>query len=281
MARKTFLIIGLGLMGGSLALTLRRRFPNARVIGVSRRLSTIQLAKRKRLIHQGFVALEPAVARADYVFVCTPVDTIPQFLASVDRLSRPGTIVTDVGSTKQSIVRWAERRSFKQIHFIGSHPLAGSHETGLKHASEHLYRNALVFLTPTSKTDRSAFKRIASIWRSVGAKPVICSPERHDQIASQISHLPHAVASVLVRSVSPQFLRYGSSGFLDTTRVAQGSPELWTPIFLANRANLARDLKRFQSMIERLIRLLRAGSQKEIAAFLKSASQRRRNALEN
>ena len=137
--RRTFLIIGLGLIGGSLALALRRKFPRARILGLSRESRKIALAQKRKLIHGGSTKLSRVVSAADFIFICSPVDAIPKLILKVDRLAKPGTVVTDVGSTKKEIVEAADRARLKRIRFVGSHPLAGSHLSGLEHAKPGMF----------------------------------------------------------------------------------------------------------------------------------------------
>ena len=288
MKPKTFVIVGLGFIGGSLAFDIRRRFPSAHVIGVSRSTRKLALAKKRGLIHEGFAHLRQAfspksLARksprrgVDFVFICSPVDTIPSLVSQVNRYAQPDTLVTDVGSTKREITRCVDRMHFRRIQFVGSHPLAGSHLAGMEHAREGLFDGAFVFLTPTRKSHPRAIRTVSSFWKTLRASVCVLSPELHDRIVSQISHLPHAVASILMHLVSSEALRYGATGFLDTTRVAQGDPRLWAPIFLTNRKNLLRDLRQFQEALRKLMGFLEKRSEKSLVVFLKAASLKRSN----
>jgi len=271
----TFVVVGLGLIGGSLAVAIRKRIRSARVIGVSRSSRKIALAKKRKLIHEGFTQISPAVQGADFVVICAPVDTIPKLISEVDRYAKAGTVVTDVGSTKGEIVRWARSKRFRKIEFIGSHPLAGSHLTGLEHAKGDLFEGAFAFVTPVKKSRVPAVRTVSQFWKKLGSNVLIFSPEVHDRIVSQISHLPHAVASILMHTISPRSIRYGASGFLDTTRVAQGDPRLWAPIFLTNRTNLLKDLRHFEKALRTLIALLGKRSEKSLENFLRAASLKR------
>lgn len=275
MKQKTFVIVGLGLIGGSLAGAIRKRIPSAHVIGVSRSFRKIALAKKKKLIHEGFTQISSALRAADFVVICAPVDAIPKLISETDRYAKSGTIVTDVGSTKGEIVRRANRKRFRKIQFIGSHPLAGSHLTGLEYAKGDLFDGAFAFVTPARKSDASAVRTVSQFWKKLGSNVLIFSPEVHDWIVSQISHLPHAVASILMHTISPRSIRYRASGFLDTTRVAQGDPSLWAPIFLTNRANLLKDLRHFEKGLRKLIALLKKGSKNSLESFLRTASLKR------
>jgi prephenate dehydrogenase len=273
--RQAFLIIGLGLIGGSLAGAIRKRIPKARVLGLSRDSKKIALAKKRKLIHDGSTRLSQIVPKADFIFICSPVDTIPKLIFAVNRFAKRGAVVTDVGSTKKDIVNAAERMSLSRIHFIGSHPLAGSHLTGLEHATPDLFKGAFVFVTPTQKTNRKTLRSVSSVWKRLGASVQIILPQKHDQMVSQISHLPHAVASLLVEVINPKTLRFAGTGFRDTTRIAQGDARIWAPIFVSNRSNLIADLRKFKSVLDTLLRSLKKGSLSRLSAFLKAASSKR------
>ncbi len=273
--KKTYVIVGLGLIGGSLGAAITKYIPRAHVVGVSRDSAKIKLAKKKRFIHEGSTDLKSAVRSADYIFVCAPVDKIPQLVSEIDRFAKTGAIVTDVGSTKSEIVKSVERKKLKRIQFVGSHPLAGSHLTGVKHATSNLFDGAFVFVTPSKRTSAKAVREISSIWRKLKTRVKLTSPEAHDQIVSEISHLPHATAALLMQTASEKSLSFAASGFLDTTRVAQGDPSLWAPIFLTNKANLLKDLKRFQTALSQLSWLIRQAKTKPLSQFLKTASLKR------
>ena len=273
---KTFVVVGLGLIGGSLAASIRKTFPKARVIGVSRHVRNLRKAKKKGWIHEGVTHPKSAFQQADFIVISTPVDVIPYFIREAERSAIAGAIVTDAGSTKKEIVRWAARRHFRRIRFVGSHPLAGSHHRGLDHARADLFRGASVFVTPATASDRKGPAVCAAFWRKLGARPVFSTPELHDRIVSEVSHLPHAVASVLMHTVSKKALPYAASGFLDVTRIAASDPSIWVPIFLTNRSNLLRDLGRFEQMLKMLAAALRQNAPARIARFLAAASAKRK-----
>ncbi len=268
-------------MGGSLAAAIRRSFPGARILGVSRRLRTLSLAKRKRLIDEGSLDLSKMAPKADFVFVCSPVDTIPEFIKGLHRYGKKGAVVTDVGSTKAEIVKRADCMGSNRIHFVGSHPLAGSHETGIQFSDQNLYREAVVFVTPGRHTNRNAVQMVVHFWKKLKTKVMMVSPEVHDKIVSEISHLPHAVATLLVNSVSSKTFRYGASGFLDTTRIAQGDPCLWLPIFKSNKTNLLKNLGQFRNKLDELMVYLKSNRYQPIKRILTAASSRRRQRNES
>lgn len=275
MRKQTFAIVGLGLLGGSLAGALRKKFPSARVIGISRSASKLRDARRKKLITGGVHDLKEGVQSADFIFVCTPVDTIPKFISTIDQYAKPGATVTDVGSTKESLIRWVEKRKFRNIQFVGSHPMAGSHLTGLSHANSNLYRDSFTFVTTHRKVNQKALRSVISFWKKLCKKVVVISADQHDRIVAEISHLPHLLAALLVGSVSSKSLAFASSGFRDTTRVAQSDPRLWVPILLQNRKNMLRGLQQFSKLLNQVKSELSHSDMKRLSDFLASSARKR------
>ena len=271
--KKSYAVIGLGLMGGSLAQAIRRRIPDARVIGISRSPASLRTAKTKRFIHEGTSDLRSGIQNADFIILCTPVDIISKLLRHIDRWARPGTIVTDVGSAKAEIVRRAG--VLKRIHFVGSHPMAGSHRAGLAEARADLFENAFVFVTPDARTHRQSLKGVQVFWKRLKSRVVTLAPNRHDQIVSEISHLPHAVAFLLMRAASSPSLHFAASGFRDMTRIAQSDPHLWTPILLQNRKFLIPSLKSLEKQISSLRRLLQRRADHSLFRLLSQAQGKR------
>lgn len=268
-------IIGLGLIGGSLGLVLKKRFPGIEVMGVSRSSAKIKLAMRRKAIDWGGTRPEKILSRADLVVICTPVSSIPGWVLEAEKWAKPGTIVTDVGSTKESLVRWAERRKFKKITFIGSHPMAGSHHSGIEFAQSDLFAGSLTFITRTSKTHAPALKKITLFWRKISDQIHILSPETHDRIVSEISHAPHALAALMVLTASSSSLPFAASGFLDTTRIAQGEPGLWRDIFAANRHFVLRNLKEKRRGLDRFIKFLAQNKTAQVYRWLQKAARTR------
>lgn len=268
----TIVIVGLGLMGGSLAAACRKKFPRSKVIGVSRQRSVLREARRRRWIHEGFQDLGPALKQADFVILCTPVDTLEDFIGRIDRLSSKKVIVTDVGSVKQGI---PARSPFKAARFVGAHPMVGSHERGLQAARPDLYEKGTVFLTPTPKSDPAAFKQVRAFWNRIAARTVVMSPAEHDHLMSRISHLPHAAATALVFSVSAKDLGFAAAGFRDTTRIAQSDASVWAPIFLANRSAVLKALGKYAKSLEKIGKALRNRDARALKRILIFASSRR------
>lgn len=271
---KTIGIIGLGLMGGSLAGALRRRFPQTKILGVSRSASARNFALRKKWVHQASRDLT-LLASADFIILCSPVDVLTDPLKRLDSFARPGTVVTDVGSVKGEIEAWAGKQRFKNLAFAGSHPMAGSHKQGIEAADPSLYDQSLVFITKTRKTNPAALRKVKTFWKKLTPRIVSLSPETHDQIVAEISHLPHAVANCLVRAVGKRSLPFAAGSFRDTTRIAQSHPSIWLPIFLSNRKAVLKALNSFEKELKTFRSMLQKGRQIGLRALLADAAKKR------
>lgn len=273
---QTIVIVGLGLMGGSLAAACRKAYPGARIFGVSRRRSALQYAQRKHWVHKTFTDLKKAAPEADLIVLCTPVRTFASQLRTADAVVRPGTLVTDVGSVKGDVNREVRLARPKHLLFVGSHPLVGSHLRGVQAASAGLYRGGLVFVVPSGSGKSTSYHAVARFWKKLGMKVVPVSAGNHDRIVAEISHLPHAVAVNLVLSAGPSCLKFAGAGFRDSTRVAAGDPSIWTPIFLANRKAFLQVLQDFEASLARFRDRVRRGDARGIEKMLSEAALKRR-----
>ncbi|MBI2105158.1 MAG: prephenate dehydrogenase/arogenate dehydrogenase family protein [Candidatus Omnitrophica bacterium] len=272
-------IVGLGLIGGSLGMAIRRRRAARTVVGVSRRPASWRRAKRLGAIDWGTTDMARAVAGADVVVLATPVDAIAPFGRRAARSMRPGSVLTDVGSAKAAIVRALERGLPRGIHFVGAHPIAGSEQRGIEAADARLFDGAVCILTPTARTDRRALQAVRRLWSPLVGRVVAMSPQRHDRLLAQLSHLPHLIAYSLAGAIPDSLPRLPQS-VLDMTRIARSDPDLWDDIFLANRANLLEAMDRFDARWRALRRLL-AGSRRLALRRTLARAQSRRNALQN
>ena len=278
--RPRITIVGLGLIGGSLGLALRRRRLATAVVGCSRRASSVRAAKRRGAIDWGTTDVRTAVAHADLVVLAGPVDTIPAQAKRCARFMRPGAVLTDVGSTKAAIVRSLERSLPRGIAFVGAHPIAGSEQRGLPAARADLFDGALCILTRTPRTPARAFQAVQRLWRPLAGRVLTMSPARHDAALAAVSHLPHAVACCLMQAVPSHVLPQMPQSFLDMTRIANSPPDLWDDIFLTNRTALLQQMARFEVLWRRLRAQLRRGDRAAVQALL-AAAQRRRHALQD
>jgi len=273
-------ILGLGLMGGSLGLALRARGFRGRVAGYARRAEVRAEALRRGAADEVFDRPEAAARGAGVVVVCVPVLEIPALAAAAAPALSPSAAVTDVGSTKA----WVADRVRAALgaaagRFVGSHPIAGSEKQGLDAAAPGLYENATVVVTPRADGSPEAVSRVAALWRFVGARVIQLTPDDHDRLLARTSHLPHLTAAVLaaVAGRGADVERYGAfcgTGFRDTTRVADGSPEVWHDIVRTNRDALLEEMEAFAGRWREAVEALR----REDFAALRRALEEGRNA---
>ena len=272
---KRMVIIGPGLIGGSLGLAAKAAGLTGHIVGVGHRQISIDKALEMKAIDSGSLEAGSAVAGADAVIVCTGVGLIGGMIAEIGKKLKPGCIVSDVGSTKAGIVREAEAALPKGVHFVGAHPIAGSERRGIEIANAGLFREKVCVVTPSSNTDAEALGKIKEMWGAVGAKVLTLSPEEHDKILARTSHLPHAVAAALINTLRDVDAAFVGSGFRDTTRIGSGDPELWVEILLANRKGLLAALKEFGQSVDELKRALEKSDRDAVKGFLGRARERR------
>jgi prephenate dehydrogenase len=264
-------IVGLGLIGGSLGMAIRRKRLAREVVGISRRASTLAQAKRLGAIDWGTLALRRAVAQADLLVLATPVERIAPLALRAARWMRPGSILTDVGSAKGLIVRTLERALPSDMAFVGAHPLAGSEQRGIAAASAQLFEGACCILTPTAHTDPRALRRVRRFWSRLGTRVLTLSPRRHDRLLAGVSHLPHLLAACLVQAAGHAPLAAAPRSFLDMTRVAKSHPALWDDIILSNREALLEAIGRFDHRWRRLCGELTRSDRAAVRRFLRRA----------
>lgn len=268
-------IIGLGLLGGSLAMAIRSRLSDCEITGYDANADAMEAAMAAGVIHRTAHDAASACSGADCAILCVPVGGIGGILEGIAAHLNPGTIVTDVGSTKRSIVATAGRLLPTGVHFVGSHPMAGRELSGFAAARADLFNKALCLTTPVDQTDDSALQKVETLWRSLGAKIVRLSPEEHDTLVAQISHLPHVLASALVNAVGDQAMSIAGPGFRDFTRIAAGDGGLWRDILIDNADEVCRSISRFRAELDRLEAMVKSGRSEELRTWLSQAAARR------
>src|SRR5262245_57761489 len=230
----TLAIIGVGLLGGSIALAARQRRLAGRIVGADRNDKALETALARGMLDEAHDDPCRAMCSASLAVFCTPVDRIADHIGACAMSCRPGTLLTDVGSTKSSIVRRLAGRLPPGVNFVGSHPLTGSEKTGPENARADLFDGRLVVLTPIGDPPAAVWT-IGDFWRALGARVETMSPETHDEVLATTSHLPHLVASVLAGVLPLDWRGLTATGFRDTTRIASGDAQLWQAIFLSNQ----------------------------------------------
>jgi prephenate dehydrogenase len=274
-------LVGVGLLGGSLGLALKERRIVDEVVGFVRRPASVRECQQCGAVDRATLDLHDAVRGADVVVLCTPISRMRELTGQMLPALKPGAIVTDVGSVKGSVVRELEPLIAKaKAHFVGSHPMAGGEKMGVSAARPDLFVNAVCVVTPGSKSNRAAVRKVTQLWRAVGARLLTLAPDLHDELVSRSSHLPHVVAAALASFVldpahPKQQQAVCANGFRDATRIASGSPEMWRDIAVSNRRHLARAVDAFIADLRKVRRALGGPDAGALAAFFEAGKQRR------
>jgi len=248
-------ILGVGLIGSSVALAMKKRRLCGHITGFGRREERLMRAKELGIVDS--FALDPSRASlgSDFVLFSMPVGFFPGIAGMIRDSLKEGAVVSDAGSIKGNIVHEMEKVLSNKTPFVGAHPIAGSEQSGIDAADADLFEKRRCVITPTDKTDRAALNTLTELWRSLGAEVVIMTPEEHDRVFGAVSHLPHIIAYELMNSadeLNHSYLAYAGQGFLDTTRIAASSPEVWRDICMGNKENLIQFLDTFMGRLERV-----------------------------
>jgi prephenate dehydrogenase len=270
-------IVGVGLLGGSLALAARKRRLATSVIGVGRNLDRLEPARQQGLLDEIAPSLEDAARRSDVMVFCAPVDQIAGQVLSVAELCSPHCLLTDVGSTKRAIVEQIEQAGPASLPFVGSHPLAGSEKQGWRHADAELFTGRTVVVTVTKRTPPVALQRARQLWTDLGAQVVEMDPQEHDRVLAKTSHLPHLVASALAGSLRllAGEQKLAATGLRDTTRIAAGDAALWAAILHENRTEISRSLDAFLGTVNEWRAALNTDDPAAIRTLLEQGKQSR------
>ena len=278
---ETVVIVGVGMIGGSLAAALKRRKIARTVIGVGRDQARIEAARAAGLIDEATTKAGSVLARANLVVFCTPVERVASDVHSafadqsftsvkaVAQASESGLLMTDVGSVKGPICS----KLLNIPNFVGSHPIAGSHRQGFEAADARLFEGRLCVLTPTSATLEPSISRLERFWRALGMRTIRMSPDSHDAALAVTSHLPHVVAAALATTVCDDHRRLTGTGFRDTTRVAAGDPDLWAGILMNNAEQVVNGFDVMQQRLSAYRKALENHNLEEVRELLKDGQQ--------
>jgi len=275
----TIAIVGVGLIGGSLAAALKQSGACREVIGVGRDPRRLKNAQAAGLIDTFETDLRAAAKRASVVIVCTPVDRIIADVRTAAAEMSPGSLITDAGSTKGAICATLAELSSGPVTFVGSHPLAGSEKQGFEAAAAELFQGRLCVLTPLPDTPAAQVERTRRLWQAVGMRTCELTPDDHDSALAYTSHLPHALASALSLTLPDEYQTLTATGYRDTTRVAAGDAELWTAIFRQNAQPLVAALAAFSTRLAELTAAIAHGDEASLQNLLRQA-KRHRDALD-
>lgn len=268
-------VVGLGLLGGSITLGALRSFSDVRVVGYSHRGLTRRKARELAVAGEIFDDLVQSVRGSDIVILATPIYTFDEIFKEISDSLKAGCIVTDVGSTKVLSHRWASKRLSGSVHYVGSHPIAGSEQRGVEFARDDLFDQAICVVTATPSSDRNSVKKLGDFWTTLGARVTTMKPSVHDRIFANVSHVPHMTAAALINASCDDDLAFAGQGFMDTSRIASGPSNIWTDVALSNSVNIGRGIDRVIAELNKLKGAIEAGDQKKVEMLLEKARARR------
>lgn len=271
-------ILGPGLLGGSIALAVRKRRPDTRIAIWARREAAVAEVREANLADTVSSDLEPIVKDADLIVFCMPIGAMAALAGKIAPMISPKALITDVGSVKATVVKALAPIFKNHGHFVGSHPMAGSEQAGLQAARADLFEGAVCIVTPEEDADHSTLEAVAGFWSELGCDVRFQSPDEHDEVIGLVSHLPHLLAATLVNLVCDQnhaALNFCGNGFRDTTRVASGPAGMWAEILLSNRAALSPQIHAMIEKLKEAASLLAENDERRMTQFLMEAKTQR------
>ncbi|HML80024.1 prephenate dehydrogenase [Geobacter sulfurreducens] len=274
-------VIGVGLIGGSLARALRAAGAVGEIIGIDRDRANLRQAAELGVVDRAAATVAEGVAGADMVFLSVPVRAMAGVVREIAPHLAAGCIVTDGGSVKAEVVAACEPLMPAGTCFVGGHPIAGTEHSGVGASFATLYQGKRCILTPAATTDRGALATVARMWEAAGSEVVLMDPEKHDRVVAAISHLPHMVAYALVNAVEgydrfeESILRYSAGGFRDFTRIASSDPAMWRDIALMNREGVLEMMDHFAAYFGQLRSLVAKGDAEGLERFFRDSKESR------
>ena len=278
---KRMAVIGVGLIGGSLARVLREKGAVEEIVGIGRGEANLKRGVELGVLDRYSLDPREGVRGADLVFVATPVCTIPAVVAEIAPYLSPGCIVTDGGSVKEFVVNACEPLMPPGTFFVGGHPIAGTEHSGVEASFATLYQGKRCIVTPTGNTDAAALEKVVELWTIAGSTVPLMDPVQHDRVVAAISHLPHMVAYSLVNAVDGydrfggDLLSFSAGGFRDFTRIASSDPVMWRDIALTNREAILETMDFFTGYLEKLRDLIEAEDAAGLEWFFLNSKQKR------
>jgi len=279
---KDITVIGLGLIGGSFALNLKRHGFKGKIKAVDINKKAIEKGIASKVVDEGSTSYE-ILSDSDLIVIATPVGVYRSVVESIKKNIKKKAIVTDLGSVKGHLVYMCEEILDGIAPFVGGHPIAGTEKSGVENAVEGLFERAKFIITPTENTDREAKEKVSDLWKSLGSEVIEMDPFLHDKVFASVSHLPHVVAYSMVdsiaelsRGIGVDLFQFAGGGFRDFTRIALSDPVMWRDICIENRENILEALKVFKSSIEKAERLIKDANDRELQKFFEEAKQCRK-----
>ncbi len=278
---KKISVVGMGLLGASVTLSIKRELSSTKIVGYSHRDSTRRKAEDYGVADEIVDSLAAAVEDMDVVILATPIQTFESYFEDMGQYLKPGCIVTDVGSTKSLPHQWAAKHLPKGVHYVGSHPIAGSEKRGLEYARDDLLTGANCIVTKVRGTHRPSVELLEKFWTKLGCSVEVMSPTRHDKIFGRVSHLPHIAAAALVNASSFADLKFSGKGFMDTTRVASGPANVWTDILMTNPQTCVDGIDALIERLKEFRKAVKAGDEKKVDKLLAAAGDKRAKMIQH
>jgi prephenate dehydrogenase len=279
--KKRLLLIGIGLIGGSIALAIKRKH-DVEIVGFDTNKEQQTIAKTINVIDEIAENLETEVRKADIIIIASPVERVSEVLVHISECEvKENVLITDVGSTKGKIMTCADRLVEKGIAFIGGHPMAGSHKSGVSSAKAHLFENAFYILTPSQSATSEDVDQLQDLLSGTGANFIVMSAEQHDEMTGLVSHFPHLIAASLVRQIRSYaqedelITRLAAGGFRDITRIASSNPVMWRDIMKHNSKNMIAFLKEWMAEMDSVCTLLEEGDDEKMLSYFEEAKMYR------
>jgi prephenate dehydrogenase len=274
---KEVAIIGVGLIGGSIGLALKKYLPSVVVTGIGRNIDRLKLAQQKGCIDKFTTELKDGVKNADIIIVCVPVELTAKFIISLLPYVKENAVITDVASVKNEIIKKVKEkllviRKKKNINFVGSHPLAGLEKSGFEYAKEDLFKDSVcVICYDKTICSKKALEKIKFLWKTIKANLVELEPKKHDKILALTSHMLHVISYILAKQINSkkEYLKFTAGAYRDMTRIAASNPEMWTQICYTNKEAVKNSLKEFITLANKVLEYL--DNYKKLKKFLTSA----------
>jgi prephenate dehydrogenase len=273
-------IVGLGLIGGSIAKALRNAQPTMTIIGIDSDQDTLDLAKSEGVINRGFTQIDFNIENSQFVIICLPIHLVMNCVLELKKVVMPDCIISDTASVKEKLISQIEELD-SSFNFIGGHPMCGSEKKGYKNSSPDFFNNAYYIMIPGTKTNHGTINIMESIIRMMGSIPIMLDASVHDKVTGAISHVPHVVSAALVNSVAQasnhqnEMKKLAAGGFKDITRISSANPSMFKTIVMENKQHVKEMLNLFKNNIEQFIDLLDKEDEENIYNFFESAKKYR------
>lgn len=271
---KKIAIIGVGFMGGSLALAVKKNFPGIFVAGYARSNASYKKISKLSILNKVEKDLGKAVCGSDIVVLAAPVYSIVEYLKKIAPFLKKGAIIIDLGSTKELIEKKAFEYLPKNTYFVGCHPLCGSDKSGAQFSTPNLYKGAVCLISPAK--NKKALQTIKSLWMHLGCKVILVNAKTHDKILSSVSHLVHVISFSLTGFVPKAYLKFSATSLRDLTRISNSPAGVWADILISNKKNITRDAERFIKVLEKFKELIKKEKKEDILKLLNNINKKQK-----